>query len=261
MIHRVASAAVLVPLVLVSLFYFPSPLFILVVDALLLLVLLELFGLFSAYGVPRYPATIVFTLALPWIWTYRLAQFPPYLLLVTLALLSWTVLQTGGEMKKGLSSASANLLAFLYAGVPLSIAALLQSNRERELLLVLLVVWGGDTAAFAVGKLWGKHKITSRISPDKSLEGYLAGMAGSVLIAVLAGPLVLENWSSLSCFIAGLLLGLSGILGDLFESILKRGAGFKNSSNLIPGHGGLLDRVDSLLFALPAYYLLADLLV
>ncbi len=98
------------------------------------------------------------------------------------------------------------------------------------------------------------------MSPHKSLEGYVAGLLFSVLAAMAFGHHFFPAWSTANLVLIGTFLGLVGMVGDLFESMLKRGADIKDSSNLLPGHGGVLDRIDSLLFALPAYYTLLVLI-
>jgi phosphatidate cytidylyltransferase len=121
-------------------------------------------------------------------------------------------------------------------------------------LLVLLVsIWVGDSAAYFAGKSFGKHKISTRISPGKSWEGSVACLFGCVAIWVTA-PHVFYSLSSLSlyhCLAIGIIVGVVGQFGDFGKSILKREAGVKDSSNLIPGHGGVLDRLDSIIFAAP----------
>jgi len=149
-----------------------------------------------------------------------------------------------------------NVLALIYLGVPLSIAGLLQKDYAKELLLILVTIWMTDAAAYFAGRLWGRHKITPKISPGKSLEGYLAGFLAAALTVPLYAHFLLPSWRISAAIITGVVLGVFGTMGDLFESVLKRGAGIKDSSNLIPGHGGMLDRIDSLLFAFPSYYLL-----
>lgn len=121
------------------------------------------------------------------------------------------------------------------------------------LMLILPIVWGGDTGAYSIGSAYGKHKMTPRLSPKKSWEGYFAGLLTSMLVgAFLAyafsslGPRPLGGLLSIpqGAFL-GLVIGGLAPLGDLGESMLKRQGGLKDSSNLIPGHGGLFDRIDS----------------
>jgi len=173
--------------------------------------------------------------------------------------MGYSVFQTR-EMKAGFLSMSGNLMAILYLGVPLAIAGSFQSSQKLQLLMVLSVVWAGDILAYGVGKRWGKHKVTSQVSPHKSLEGYVAGLLFSVLAAIAFGHFFIPSWSTAYLVFIGAFVGLVSTVGDLFESMLKRGAEIKDSSNLLPGHGGVLDRIDSLLFALPAYYTLLVLL-
>ncbi len=121
--------------------------------------------------------------------------------------------------------------------------------------LVLLIVMGSDTAAYFVGVSCGKRRLYPSISPKKSLEGSLGGLAGSLAGAALAKIWFFAALGWIDVVLLAFLLGILGPLGDLFESMLKRGCNVKDSGNLIPGHGGLLDRLDSLLFTFPlAYY-------
>jgi len=253
MIQRVATAVFLLPLVLLSILYLPPSLFLLVIDLLLGLGVFELLRLLARYGVETYWFTFPLTLLLPWVWTYSPELVLNYLVVSGLICMGHSVFQTR-EMKTGFLSMSGNLMAILYLGLPLSIAGSFQSSQKLQLLMVLSVVWAGDILAYGVGKRWGKHKVTSQVSPHKSLEGYVAGLLFSVLAAVVFGYYFFPAWSTAYLVLIGAFLGLVSTVGDLFESMLKRGADIKDSSNLLPGHGGVLDRIDSLLFALPAYY-------
>ncbi len=261
MMQRVATAVFLLPLVLLSIRYLPPSLFLLVIDLLLGLGVFELLRLLARYGVETYWFTYPLTLLLPWVWTYSPESVLSYLVVSSLICMGHSVFQTR-EMKKGFLSMSGNLMAIFYLGVPLSIAGSFQSSQKLQLLMVLSVVWAGDILAYGVGKRWGKHQVTSQVSPHKSLEGYVAGLLFSVLAAMVFGHFFIPAWSTayLLLILIGAFLGLVSTVGDLFESMLKRGADIKDSSNLLPGHGGVLDRIDSLLFALPAYYTLLVLI-
>jgi phosphatidate cytidylyltransferase len=123
-------------------------------------------------------------------------------------------------------------------------------------LFVLAIIWAADTGAYFAGSRWGRRKLAPRISPGKSWEGLLGGLAGAALLAALALPWLGLEWRQLpSLLLLTLLTVLVSVEGDLFESLLKRHAGAKDSSDLIPGHGGVLDRIDSLLAALPVFVL------
>jgi phosphatidate cytidylyltransferase len=124
----------------------------------------------------------------------------------------------------------------------------------RHLVLVLMgTIWAGDAAAYYGGRALGRHKLAPTISPNKTVEGSIAGLAGSVLAGVGLGSLLLSFPIALLA-IASFAAGIAGQLGDLAESALKRSAGVKDSSSLLPGHGGMLDRLDSLLFAAPVFF-------
>ena len=121
-------------------------------------------------------------------------------------------------------------------------------------LFALLVVWVADTGAYFAGSRWGRHKLAPRISPGKSWEGFAGGLAATLVLATAGLPMLGLQWNRLGdlLLLAGVAF-LFSVAGDLFESLLKRHAGAKDSSDLIPGHGGVLDRLDSLLAALPVF--------
>lgn len=122
---------------------------------------------------------------------------------------------------------------------------------------VMASIWLNDAFAYAIGSRIGTHKLAPRISPHKSWEGFYGGILGSVFVWVLIWAFRIENIGLLFAIFCGLLVGITGVVGDLFESRIKRGVGVKDSGNIMPGHGGLLDRSDSMLFGcMAAYFLL-----
>jgi phosphatidate cytidylyltransferase len=153
--------------------------------------------------------------------------------------------------------AANSLLAVMYIGWLLGYGILLHHASARGDALVLFVVgitWIGETMAYVVGSTLGRRKLAPVISPRKTVEGAVA----QVLASVLAG-LALGAWLLPECGVAvfaagGALLGMVGQIGDLAESVIKRSAGTKDTGHIIPGHGGVLDRIDSLLFNLPAAF-------
>lgn len=120
---------------------------------------------------------------------------------------------------------------------------------------IFVAIWICDSAAFFLGSAFGKHKLFPRVSPNKSWEGAIAGFVFSVITMIVAKLILLDRLTFLDSIIIGIIVGIIGQLGDLVESLMKRDAGIKDSSNLIPGHGGILDRFDSLLFTAPSVYL------
>lgn len=120
---------------------------------------------------------------------------------------------------------------------------------------ILVTIWICDSAAFFLGTAFGKHKLFPRVSPKKSWEGALAGFVFAILTMIAAQLLVLDFFTIFDAIIIGAIVGIIGQYGDLIESLIKRDAEVKDSSNLIPGHGGVFDRFDSLLFASPFIYL------
>lgn len=153
--------------------------------------------------------------------------------------------------------AANTLLAIMYAGWLLGFGILLHHTSplgDELVLFVVGVTWVGETAAYLVGSTLGRHKLASVISPRKTVEGALAQVVASVATAGVLGVWLLPACGVAAAIGAGVLLGVVGQFGDLAESALKRSAGAKDTGRLIPGHGGILDRLDSLLFNLPAFY-------
>lgn len=206
-----------------------------------------------------------------------------YWLLITIVLLLATtaVIWTRGPEGRPLASSAATMLGALLTGGTLAYAVFLRhgfmhsphrfdagalngliTSRWAGFSLVafpLAVTWINDTFAYFGGRKFGKNKLIPRVSPAKTREGALAGLIGSVLTAILYGHFVFEQWLGIEFgivagILGGMLLSAGAVIGDLFESLLKREAGVKDSGTLLPGHGGVLDRFDALYFTLPIAY-------
>ncbi|HEY8548523.1 MAG TPA: phosphatidate cytidylyltransferase [Vicinamibacterales bacterium] len=151
--------------------------------------------------------------------------------------------------------ASVTLFPVLYLALPLGLAAVLRADRGPfGILIPFLVIVVSDSAQYYGGRAFGRHKLAPVISPKKTVEGAVTGLLAAAIVTPPLARLVSPEAPLLPLTVLGLLLAAIGILGDLFESLLKRSTGVKDSSHLIPGHGGMLDRIDALLFACPAYY-------
>ncbi len=261
---RLAVAVVLIPTVLLTLCLGPLWLWILLLEVFLVASLWEFFRLLDSYSLGGFEITAVATAVSPIVW----AVFSPYLLVFLLAVPVLLLARSSWEgTAEGrlLPRAGANILCFFYLGIPFSLPILLRESERatgqcQELVFVLFCVWLSDSAGFFVGRKIGRHKVIPGISANKSMEGFAAALIAPCLGAVLLYPLLLSGQPTVPAAILGSLIGAAAIAGDLFESFLKRRAGIKDSSALIPGHGGVLDRMDSLLFALPCYYFLQRVL-
>lgn len=148
------------------------------------------------------------------------------------------------------------LTGMLYIGLTLSYLVGVRLLPEGEWLLffLLLVTWAADSAAYYVGTLYGRRSLAPRISPKKTVEGLVGGLIGATIVAYAARWSFLPEFSSLDALVLAVFLTLAGLWGDLVESAIKRSVGVKDSGGLLPGHGGMLDRLDSLLFTAPAFY-------
>jgi len=184
-----------------------------------------------------------------------------FLLIGTMLALLIAVLATRKPAPDVPAAAAAAVFPVIYLAVPIALTAVIRDRWGREaLLLGLLVVWISETAQFYVGSALGRHRLAPTISPKKSVEGAVGGFVAGIAAMSAIGRVWLPAVSLPVLAAAGAALVALGIAGDLFESLLKRSANVKDSSALIPGHGGVLDRVDALLFVMPGYYLILALL-
>jgi phosphatidate cytidylyltransferase len=161
-----------------------------------------------------------------------------------------------GDPENGLINTAVNLFGTVYIGFMFAYTLLLRFIPGGDglifTLFTVLVTWANDTAAYFVGINFGKHKLSPRISPKKSVEGSLGGLAGGIFAAII---IALAFGKPIPHLIGlGVLVVIAGQFGDLIESIIKRNAGVKDSGSFMPGHGGVLDRFDSLLMSGPVVY-------
>ena len=177
-----------------------------------------------------------------------------FYLVAGLLLFSRFIMQLYVSGSHPLVSISISVLKYIYLALPLGVMCMLGAYSNIYLLIILLLIWINDTGAYLVGCTLGRHKMFERISPKKTWEGFFGGMMFTIVFSVLFSIFVTCPLSGNIAFSVGLgvVVTLFGTWGDLFESMIKRSLLIKDSGNIIPGLGGILDRVDSLLFVLPA---------
>jgi phosphatidate cytidylyltransferase len=257
---RVATAVVVLPPLLYAVLLGPPSTAVAVVGAAALAGILEFFQLLEAGGVhPQRLTGLLLTAAF-----FVDAGFPdhPYVPLwplASVALLGSTLSGWDADAPGRLPGAAMTLLGAAYlGGLSGTIGALRRLPPAGEgpfrLVLLLGAVMAGDTFAYFVGKALGRRRLAPVLSPGKTLEGALGGLVGGALGALVVRDLMEPSLPLLHALALGVLLSALGAIGDLFESLLKRWAGVKDSGRLFPGHGGMLDRLDSLLFGAPLLY-------
>jgi phosphatidate cytidylyltransferase len=172
--------------------------------------------------------------------------------LTLLSSLTWQLFQA--QSASPTADWALTLIGGLYIGWGMAHLVALRglANGLAWVWLVLLCTWGADTFAYLIGSRWGRHKLWPRLSPKKSWEGFVGGIFGSLLGA--AGVAILFDLSWGTCLFIGLIIPIVDLFGDVSISMMKRDIGVKDSSNLFPGHGGFLDRIDSLLFVSVVVY-------
>jgi phosphatidate cytidylyltransferase len=289
-LKRVLTAVVLVPVVLLIVFRAPLWLFAAVVAMLALQTLREYLDIIEKYEIRPF-RTVVFAFAVvAFCGAILVDRFDPYrpplkdmsyfgLLLGLAVLVILVVAMARQDLRTALPSAATSLLGMLYVVLPLIAFVSLREGALGwfSIVLLLVVVWVGDIAAYFVGRSVGKHKLAPQISPNKSWEGAIASTVTAVAAALVLfryhgsienslyklqwvqqpdGWLIVPPIWQIAAVAAA--LNIAAQLGDLVESMMKRGAGIKDSGSILPGHGGMLDRIDALLFAAPVmwYYVL-----
>ncbi len=274
---RVLTAVVLIPIVLLIVFGAPMWLFMTFVGVVALLATFEYLDIAAAYPVKPFRLTallfvvLLFGYSLLPVVSFRLVWPDPLLLVATIAPFVFLALaMSRQDLREGFLSAGISFLALPYIAFALLCLCYLAGMRRIFVFFVLVVVWVGDTCAYYVGRSVGKHLMAPRISPKKTWEGAVASLVGSAITGLLVVQFAPEITESLhhasllpdsdlhsiqphlvqAAVIAGV-VNVAAQIGDLAESLIKRGANFKDSGKLLPGHGGILDRIDALLFAAP----------
>lgn len=293
MLRRALTAVLLIPPVIYLLGWAPKWLFLLALVLTVEIGLFEFFALSRHAGMKAFPAAGYVAGAavcvIPALFPRQgeLSLVAVFLLSVVLAPALMLVLLVSPspppslelsalptDLKEYLSASATTIFGTVYIGVTLSCLVLLRysdpamggkwltrsgvpdSTTGRNLLLLLfLVIWAGDISAYLVGRTLGRRLLIPRISPKKTVEGAVGGLAGSLLVAWLFTHWWWQTAELKTVMLLAGLVALSGQVGDLVESALKRGANLKDSGSLLPGHGGMLDRIDSLLFGAPILWL------
>jgi phosphatidate cytidylyltransferase len=253
---RLASSVVLIPLVLWLVGWAPAVVFGIVVIAVSAAAGWELARMFERSGRPIH-RTLAPLFAATVTASFMIADAPAVALtaavIVTLSAPVWSGAAPSTDR------VTTTLLAVTYVGWLLGHGIALRGLPDGGALLLLLlgVTWVGESAAYFVGSSIGRHKLAPVVSPNKTVEGAVAQLVASMIAAVMLAAWLLPGWRRELAIAAGAVLGIAGQVGDLAESVIKRSVGTKDTGGLIPGHGGVLDRLDSLVFNAPALYYLA----
>ncbi len=260
---RLLAAAVLVPAA-IFIFHVGGWLFALVTAVVALRLLAEFAKMSKVRGHDQFFATLALPIVAILAAFWQLGLEGGFVCFGAFVLIAFCVEAIRGRIENATARVGEQMIVLFYLGVlpghwlllrelPLE-AGLPYIAGKHWALFGAGITWLGDTFAYVVGSLIGKHSLKSAVSPRKSVEGVIAGLLGSLLTAWILAHFwarFLTLWEVLAC---GLLLAVVGQLGDLFESLLKRDAAVKDSGSIIPGHGGFLDRVDSLLFSYAMLY-------
>jgi phosphatidate cytidylyltransferase len=269
---RVASGAVLVVVAVVVVWWAPPWLFFAVGELILLLAFAEYAGLAEACGLPiprvvAGAATVLASIGISSTVSLNDSIVGTAVLLDVLLMTSFVVLGSlalvsspgGGDGRidrSSLGRAATAAFPMLYLGLPIGALVSLRERQGREaLFLLMLAVMTSDTAQYYAGRAFGRRLLAPAISPKKTVEGAIGGFVFGGALVGIVGAWWLPGVPAALRVALGVTIVALGIAGDLFESMLKRSAGVKDSSALIPGHGGVLDRIDALLFAAPIYYI------
>ena len=237
--------------------------FLLLVDLIILLGLREFYVLMRAKGYEPFEALGYFcSMAISWYAWHEGVVVP---LILTASLLAIMIRELfRKEMTQSLGHMAVTVFGIMYVGwlgshlillreLPTSLT-MNENFGARLVFMVALLTWATDTAAYLFGVSIGRHKLIPRISPNKTIEGAIGGLIGAAVVGWLLTRGMVPFLTPLAGTLLGLFVGVMAQLGDLVESLIKRDAGIKDTAELIPGHGGVLDRFDSMLFTAPVVY-------
>lgn len=261
--RRLYVALVFLPLFYLLVRYAPPFAFFLLVAAAALLALGEFYRLHFRDDSRRGAMLIGLASAAAWLIALQwpgLVSDRTVVLAILVAALAYQVgagvARSARGLHQSLVDSAVLLFGVVYVGLTMGYLLLTRALPGGEFLVffVFLVTWAGDTGAYYAGTRLGRRRLAPMISPNKTVEGLIGGLVLGILGALLGRAWFLPSLSIADCLAIGFLLTAAGVLGDLSESVLKRGAGVKDSGALIPAHGGMLDRLDSMLFAAPAFY-------
>jgi len=268
---RVLTAVVFLPVLFLALWLGPPIAFVGLAAAAILIGLIEYYAMTrTSHGfVGKLPGLLAAAALIALFYYGSHSWIPAVLagLVITELLIQ---LFTNAELTSALTSAAVSVFGVLYVallgGYIVAIRVIPDEGGPEEgrlparlLTLFFMIVFAGDTGAYYTGRAFGRHKLAPRVSPGKTVEGAIGGLAGNIAAVVIARYWFFPELALSTAIPLGLIMGLLGIVGDLCESMLKRGAQVKDAGKLIPGHGGLLDRLDSMLFNAPVlfyYYVL-----
>ncbi|MEH6469611.1 MAG: CDP-archaeol synthase [Halopseudomonas sp.] len=258
--QRVITALILAPLMLAATFLLPLFEFKLFIAAVMTLAAWEWANLSGIQQSTQRIGYAVFVLAVIVAMKYLAVPAMPVLvaaLLFWCVALGWvcTFPNSRSQWQGSVPRALMGLLVLIptWSGL---VELKAQSSGNAWLLLLLLLVWGADVGAYFAGRTWGNKKLAVQVSPGKTWAGFYGGLTASLIVALIFGLVVaLDSAQLVGLMLVCLVTALVSVLGDLLESMIKRHRGIKDSSNLLPGHGGVMDRVDSLTAAAPVFAL------
>lgn len=250
------TAALLLPVIYAVIRYFPPWALTLLLIAGGSIALIELYRI-SFQSRPN-RALIGIGLAVSAVTIARHHVMPawPEILVVSVLALITAMLSLPAPIERRVKDTAITALGVFYVGFTLGTLVATRSLPAGEFLVffVVLITWAADTGAYYAGTLYGKHLLAPSISPKKTIEGAFGGLVLAMVASLLAHAWFLPQLSLLETVVLAVLLTGSGLLGDLCESAIKRRGGVKDSGSILPGHGGMLDRLDSLLFTAPTFY-------
>jgi phosphatidate cytidylyltransferase len=247
--QRILTAAVAIPLVVLLTIYSPDWPFAVAAGLVAAMAVEEYLSLGARKGIGR-PGRWFFAPAAAVTISFMGGAASVVLTLAFAALALMTVTLFSHSLETALGRVGIGLSGIVYCSVTLGFLVPMQ---RPLILLLFVIIWAGDTCAYYGGRALGRHLLAPGISPKKTVEGAIAGLLGSVIAGTIGGVwFSREPWLQM----AGIstVTAIAGQIGDLAESVLKRSAGVKDSSSILPGHGGILDRLDSLFFAAPVFY-------
>lgn len=251
-LKRIIIAAILLPVFYFYIMYLPPVFFLILLLCFSSVAITEFYSMYHVKGVIKYTC-LFFGIAI-----LSASYFSRNLLLATVVISVITIMIIRLFLKKeplsSLQDISSPIIGLLYVPVFLTFQIQIREQGPEWIIFLYALVWFSDSMAYYVGAGLGKKRLYKAVSPNKTIAGAVGSISGGVLFSLIVSSAFIPVLTLPSAVLIGIILGITSIIGDLVESMFKRDAGIKDSGGIIPGHGGVLDKIDGVLFAGPVLY-------
>ena len=251
-LKRLIVAALLLPIIYLYIMRLPSQFFLILLACVSSIALTEFYSIYRVKGILRYSCLFLGTVLL--ITSYVSRELLLEMIVVSVLAIMTMRLFLKKDPLSSLKDIAPPLVGLLYIPVFLTFQIQIRTFGPEWIIFLYALVWGSDSMAYYVGKGFGKQRLYTSVSPNKTVAGAVGSVIGGALCSLFLSYFFIPSLTALPAVVIGIMIGFITIIGDLVESMFKRDAGIKDSGVILPGHGGILDKIDGMLFGGPVLY-------